>query len=318
MYFIPSSSPDAACRIENESWQGFHLFYKKPLQLFKYSLCVSLNASLMLQRLLCLHTQKSTKLLTVVSCADSDGRDGVSSLAVTLFLSLRSQWQSVLFLAMAVQNQSSMMDSNNSGSSLSLTSRDLLHTLISHWINNLTQEKAQGVNQCLIWSWANSGGRSAFKRLDKRYYLDNKHSYRKRPYQMWNEYGLSKICFQLLLILCKVKALDDAVREGSFGLLHARLQHLEALGFVSAPCSAGGEGDAGNTPQLSGTLWEAERKLLFYYKVCQMISEKMWYHSYALPSWRDAAHLGSHLELTYNSFGLVWALSETAPYAVFT
>lgn len=214
MYFIPSSSPDAACRIENESWQGFHLFYKKPLQLFKYSLCVSLNASLMLQRLLCLHTQKSTKLLTVVSCADSDGRDGVSSLAVTLFLSLRSQWQSVLFLAMAVQNQSSMMDSNNSGSSLSLTSRDLLHTLISHWINNLTQEKAQGVNQCLIWSWANSGGRSAFKRLDKRYYLDNKHSYRKRPYQMWNEYGLSKICFQLLLILCKVKALDDAVREG--------------------------------------------------------------------------------------------------------
>ena len=61
-----------------------------------------------------------------------------------------------------------------------------------------------------------------------------------------------------------------------------------------------------------------ERKLLFYYKVCQMISEKMWYRSYALPSWRGAAHLGSHLELTYNSFGLVWALSETAPYAVFT
>lgn len=31
---------------------------------------------------------------------------------------------------------------------------------------------------------------------------------------MWNEYGLSRICFQLLLIFCKVKALDDAVREG--------------------------------------------------------------------------------------------------------
>ena len=31
---------------------------------------------------------------------------------------------------------------------------------------------------------------------------------------MWNEYGLSNICFQLLLILCKVKTLDDEVREG--------------------------------------------------------------------------------------------------------
>lgn len=106
-------------------------------------------------------------------------------------------------------------------------------------------------------------------------------------------------------------------REGVF-LLLARLQHLEALGFVSPLCSVGGEGDAGNAPQLTEGLWEGERKLLFYYKVCQMISEKMWYHSYALPSWRGAAHLGSHLELTYNSFGLVWALSETAPYAVFT
>lgn len=115
---------------------------------------------------------------------------------------------------MPVQNQSSVMDSNNSGSSLSLTSRDLLHTLISHWIHNLTREKAQSVNQCLIWSWANAGGRSAFKRFDKRYFLDNKHSYRKKPYQMWNEYGLWNICFHLLLILCKVKALDDAAREG--------------------------------------------------------------------------------------------------------
>lgn len=31
---------------------------------------------------------------------------------------------------------------------------------------------------------------------------------------MWNEYGLSNICFQLLLILCKVKALDDAAKKG--------------------------------------------------------------------------------------------------------
>lgn len=33
-----------------------------------------------------------------------------------------------------------------------------------------------------------------------------------RPYQMWNEYGLSNICFQLLVIHRKVKALD-AVRQ---------------------------------------------------------------------------------------------------------
>lgn len=131
-------------------------------------------------------------------------------------LSLRSQWQSVLFLAMPVQNQSSMIDSNNSGSSLSLTSRDLLHTLISHRIHNLTREKAPSVNQCLIWAWASAGGRSAFKRFDKRYFLDNEHPYRKRPYQMWNEYGLSNICFHLLLMPCKVKALDDAAREGAW------------------------------------------------------------------------------------------------------
>jgi len=76
------------------------------------------------------------------------------------------------------------------------------------------REKAQSVNQCLVWSWANNGGRSAFQRCDKRYFLDNEHSYREKPYQMWNEYGLSDICFQLLLLLCKGKALDDAMREG--------------------------------------------------------------------------------------------------------
>lgn len=33
---------------------------------------------------------------------------------------------------------------------------------------------------------------------------------------MWNEYGLANICFPLLLILCKVKTLDDEAREGVF------------------------------------------------------------------------------------------------------
>lgn len=42
----------------------------------------------MLERLLCLYTQKS-KLLTVVSCAKNDRGDGVSSLALDPFLSLQ-------------------------------------------------------------------------------------------------------------------------------------------------------------------------------------------------------------------------------------
>lgn len=200
------------------------------------------------------------------------------------------------------------MDLNNSVSSLSLTSRDLLHTLISHWIHNLTQEESWSVTQCLIWPWASAGGRSLFLR---QWTLLQKEALSNVEWVWPTKHFLSTSSDPLW------SKKSDEERKGVF-LLRARLQHLEALGSVSPPCSAGGEGDAGNTPQLTEGLWEGERKLLFYYKVCQMISEKMWYHSYALPSWRGAAHLGSHLELTYNSFGLVWALSETAPYAVFT
>lgn len=43
-----------------------------------------------------------------------------------------------------------------------------------------------------------------------------------------------------------------------------------------------------------------------YCEVCQMISEKLWYHSYAVPSWIKTAHLGRHLEWVSNSSGLVW------------
>lgn len=103
--------------------------------------------------------------------------NGMSSLALNPFLSLQSPQQSVLFLAILVQYQRSVMDLNNSGSSLSLTSRDLLHALISHWVHSLTQEKAQSVKQCLIWSGANGGGRSAFKRFDKEYFWDNERFY---------------------------------------------------------------------------------------------------------------------------------------------
>lgn len=65
----------------------------------------------------------------------------------------------------------------------------------------------------------------------------------------------------------------------------------------------------GNIIWLSRSFWESERgrKLLFYCEVCQMISEKLWYHSYAVPSWIETAHLGRHLEWAYNSSGLVWA-----------
>ena len=38
-----------------------------------------------------------------------------------------------------------------------------------------------------------------------------------------------------------------------------------------------------------------------------MVSEKLWYHSQALPSCMEMAHLGRHLEWAYNSSGLVWA-----------
>lgn len=65
----------------------------------------------------------------------------------------------------------------------------------------------------------------------------------------------------------------------------------------------------GNIIWLLGSLWESERgrKLLFYCEVCQMISEKLWYHSEAMPSWIETARLGRHLERAYNSSGLVWA-----------
>lgn len=257
----------------------------------------------------------------MVSCAKSDGGDRVNSLAFDSSLSLESQWQTVLFLTVPGQNQSSVMDLNNSSSSLSLTSRDLLHTFISHWIHNLTQEESWTVTQCLTWSWANAGGRSTLKSFDKRYFLDNEHSYRKKLYQIWNEYGLPNICFQLLLILCEVKSL---MKRGRVFASYMPGYSIWKRWVLCHPCVLRVEKGMLETlltellTQLTEGLWEGERKLLFYYKVCQMISEKMWYHSYALPSWRDAAHLGSHLELTYNSFGLVWALSETAPYAVFT
>lgn len=103
--------------------------------------------------------------------------NAMSNLARNPFLSLQSPRQIVLFLAILVQYQSSIMDLNNSGSSLSLTSRDLVHALISHWIHSLTQEEAQSVKQCLIWSGANGGGRSVFKRFDKQYFWDNECSY---------------------------------------------------------------------------------------------------------------------------------------------
>lgn len=138
-----------------------------------------------------------------------------NSLAFDSSLSLQSQWETFLFLSVPVQNQSSVMDLNNSVSSLSLTSRDLLHTLISHWIYNLTQEESWSVTQCLIWPWANAGGRSTFKSFDKRYFLDNEHTYRKQLYQMWSEYGLPNISFQLLLILFEVKSLMKRGREVS-------------------------------------------------------------------------------------------------------
>lgn len=172
----------------------------------------------------------------MVSCADSDGGDRVNSLAFDSSLSLQSQWQTVLFLAVPVQNQSSVTDLNNSGSSLSLTSRDLLHTLISHWIHNLTQEESWSVTQCLIWSWANAGGRSTFKSFDKRYFLDNEHSYRKKLYQMWNEYGLPNICFQLLLILCKVKGWWS--ERGNFPLT-CQVAAFGSTGFCVTPVFCG-------------------------------------------------------------------------------
>lgn len=34
-----------------------------------------------------------------------------------------------------------------------------------------------------------------------------------KPYQMWNEHGLSNICFQLL-ILCEIKALEAVRKRG--------------------------------------------------------------------------------------------------------
>lgn len=44
----------------------------------------------MLERLLCLYVQKSTELLTTVSCAGNDVGDEVGSLALAPFLSLQS------------------------------------------------------------------------------------------------------------------------------------------------------------------------------------------------------------------------------------
>lgn len=108
-------------------------------------------------------------------------------------------------------------------------------------------------------------------------------------------------------------------REGGSFPLTCQVTAFGNTGFCVTPMFCGWRrGCWKHSSAHWGSLRRRERKLLFYYKVCQMMSEKMWYHSYALPSWRGAAHLGSHLELTYNSFGLVWALSETAPYAVFT
>lgn len=257
---------------------------------------------------------QSTKLFTTISCSRQWKGNVVSSLACNPFLSLQSPQQIFLFLAVLVQYQSSVMDLNNSGSSLSPTSRDLLHALISHWIHSMTQEKAQNVKQCLIWSGASGGGRSAFKRFDKEYFWDNECSYTEALSNVEWTWSIKHLLSTSDPLWNKSSGSSEEERLGFL----ARLRHLEALGFVSPPRSTGGKWDAGNTLLLRETLWEGERKLLSSYEVCQMISEKMWYHSYALPSWRGAAHLGSHLELTYNSFGLVWALSETAPYAVFT
>lgn len=242
--------------------------------------------------------------------------NGVSSFALNPFLSLQSPRQSVLFLAMLGQNQSSMMDLNKSGSSLSLTSRDLLHTLISHRIHNLTQEKAQSVKQCLGWSWANGGGGSAFKRFDKRYFWDNECSYTE---------ALSNVEW-IWAIKHLLSTSSDPRESKSFGCSEAERglgSYLQGYGVwrhwvLCHPHVLWVENGMLEMLLHSEKLFEKERENYSYYEVCQMISEKMWYHSYALPSWRDAAHLGSHLELTYNSFGLVWALSETAPYAVFT
>ena len=95
--------------LKNNLNRVFYLFYNKTYNYLNIiSSCVPLNPPLWWKGT-CLYTQKST-LPTVVSCADNDGGDGVSSLALDPFLSLQSQWQSVLFLPVPVQNQSSVMD----------------------------------------------------------------------------------------------------------------------------------------------------------------------------------------------------------------
>lgn len=64
----------------------------------------------------------------------------------------------------------------------------------------------------------------------------------------------------------------------------------------------------GNIVWLCESLWETERgrKLLFYYEVCQVISEKLWYHSQA----RQAAwkrRVLADVSTAPDCSGLVWA-----------
>ena len=82
----------------------------------------------------------------------------------------------------------------------------------------------------------------------------------------------------------------------------------EASGSMCWPrvSEQGKQRTLGNINRLRGSLWKSKRvrKLLFFCEVCQMISEKLWYHSQAVPSWMETAHLGRHLERACNSSGL--------------